>query len=165
MGAKIKRKLPDAPPPTRARYKRPVDINGKYITVLPSVYNPKPAPIPKAKPKPKKHKDVKPRTPRPTYWTEERIGKLVEMYNAGYKYDDIAKEFGKARSGICEEIRKLLDKGILNARVNPRGWTDEDLELLKKMRDEGKTFGEIGDKLGRSAKTCSEMYRRIFVYE
>ena len=59
MNARIKRKLPDAPPPTKATYKRPVDINGKYITVLPSVYNPKPAPIPKAKPKPKKPKTTK----------------------------------------------------------------------------------------------------------
>lgn len=161
MGAVIKRKLPDAPPPTKATYKKPVIGDGKYIKVIPSVYNPKPAPIPKRKPKAVKKKP-KPRTPRPTFWTEERTAKLVEMYRAGYKYDDIAKEFGKNRSGICEKIRKLLDSGVLDARVNPRGWTNEDLELMHKMRMEGKTFGEIGDKVGRSAKSCSEMYRRCF---
>lgn len=165
MGARIKRKLPDAPPPTKARYKRPVDINGKYITILPTVYNPRPAPIPKAKPKPKanKPKEVKPPMPRPTFWTPERVATLTEMYKAGYKYDDIAKALGRKRTCICEEVRRLLDKGVINARVNPRGWTDEDLALMKKMRAEGKTFGEIGDKVGRTAKTCSEMYRRVFV--
>ena len=163
---KIKKKLPDAPEPTRAVYKKPVIYNNSKhmrVVVIPSVYKPKPAPIPKPKTVRKKRmvrkKECKPRA---GFWTAEKEEKLIQMYNLGARYEEMAKEFGKSRGGISARIQKLADQGRVKLRNNPREWTEEDLALMKEMRAEGKSFGEIADRLGRGYKACSEQYRRTY---
>ena len=159
---RIIRHLPKAPfPPTKATYKKPVVGDGKYIKVLPSEYCPKNAPIPK--PRPKKEKKPAPRKERVTpegFWTESRVDKLIEMYDAGMTYDEIGDYFGKTKSTICGKIRRLTDGGMVSNRRNNTPWTAKDLDTMKKMRAAGKSFGEIADKLGRSPQGCYEYYRK-----
>lgn len=163
--------LPDAPAPTRAAYKKPVVgtyAPGMRVIEIPSVYKPKPAPIPKPrkKPKEKERKLKKPQQRKPRknagFWTPENEEKLIQMYKGGVMYDEMAKEFGKSRGGISARIQKLADQGRVKLRNNPREWTEEDLALMKEMRAEGKSFGEIAGRLGRGYKACSEQYRRIY---
>ena len=161
---KLKRHLPKSPfPPTKATYQKPVVGDGKYIKVLPSEYCPKPAPIPN--PRPKKEKKPAPRKERIApevrgFWTEGRVKKLIEMYDAGMTYDEIGDYFGKTKSTICGKIRRLTDGGMVSSRRNNTPWTAKDLDTMKKMRNAGKTFGEIADKLGRSPQGCYEYYRK-----
>ena len=165
---KIIRRLPPANEPTRAAYKKPVIGEGKYIKVLPSVYKPKPAPIPKprpklkAYPKPQKSRGMGKREVHrePKFWTECRVKKLIEMYDAGMTYDEIGDYFGKTKSTICGKIRRLTDSGMVSNRRNNTPWTAKDLNTMKKMRAAGKSFGEIADKLGRSPQGCYEYYRK-----
>lgn len=85
------------------------------------------------------------------------------MYKDGAMYEEMAKVFGKSRGGISARIQKLADQGRVKLRNNPMEWTEEDLALMKEMRAEGKSFGEIADRrLGRGYKACSEQYRRIY---
>ena len=157
--------LPDAPAPTKAAYKKPVIGEGKYIKVLPSVYKPKPAPIPKRKPKPKKkpargYKREVHQPPR--FWTAEREQELAELYQEGTTIDQIAIYFDKAQSVISKRIEDMIDRGVMKRRRPLNAWPQEDLDLMYEMRMQGKTFGEIADRLGRSYKACTEQFRRIY---
>ena len=162
---RIIRHLPDAPAPTKAAYKKPVIGEGKYIKVLPSVYKPKPAPIPKRKPKPKKkpargYKREVHQPPR--FWTAEREQELAELYQEGTTIDQIAIYFDKAQSVISKRIEDMIDRGVMKRRRPLNAWPQEDLDLMYEMRMQGKTFGEIADRLGRSYKACTEQFRRIY---
>ena len=158
--------LPDAPAPTKAAYKKPVEyINSKHLRVVevPTVYNPRPAP-------PKKVKRFVEKKPAPRkeriapevrgFWTESNVKKLIEMYDAGMTYDEIGDYFGKTKSTICGKIRRLTDGGMVSNRRNNTPWTAKDLDMMKKMRNAGKTFDEIANKLGRSPQGCYEYYRK-----
>lgn len=172
MKASIKNTvLPYRGEPTRAAYKKPVvgDMS-KYLRVqLPCEYNPRPAPIPAPRPKPKEKAKEKPRETKPrkrrknaSFWTPENEEKLIQMYKDGAMYDEMARVFDKSRGGISSRIQKLVDDGRLDHRMHIASWAPEEVEMLKKLRDEGMNFGEISDRLGRSAKACSEMYRRTY---
>ena len=163
---KIIRRLPDAPAPTKAAYKKPVlgtYAPGMRVVEIPSVYEPKPAPIPKPKTVRKKRTvRKKERKPRAVYWTAEKEERLIQMYKDGAMYEEMAKVFGKSRGGISARIQKLANQGRIEFRYNAREWTAEDLTIMKEMRAEGKSFGEIADRLGRGYKACSEQYRRTY---
>ena len=164
---KIIRHLPDAPAPTKAAYKKPVIGEGKYIKVLPSVYKPKPAPIPKRTPKPKPKKKLTRGYKRevhqqPRFWTAEREQELAELYQEGTTIDQIAIYFDKAQSVISRRIEDMIDRGVMKRRRPLNAWPQEDLDLMYEMRMQGKTFGEIADRLGRSYKACTEQFRRIY---
>lgn len=136
---------------------------GMRVVEIPSVYKPKPAPIPKPKTIRKKRiVRKKERKTRVGFWTAEKEERLIQMYKDGAMYEEMAKVFGKSRGGISARIQKLADQGRVKLRNNPREWTEEDLALMKEMRADGKSFGEIADRLGRGYKACSEQYRRIY---
>ena len=164
---RIIRHLPDAPEPTRAAYKKPVIGEGKYIKVLPSEYRPKPAPIPKRTPKPKPKKKPTRGYKRevhqpPRFWSVEREQELAELYQEGTTIDQIAIYFDKAQSVISKRIEDMIDRGVMKRRRPLNAWPQEDLDLMYEMRMQGKTFGEIADRLGRSYKACTEQFRRIY---
>lgn len=168
---KIIRRLPDAPEPTRAVYKKPVVVTyapGMRVIEIPSVYHPKPAPMPAHQKKPKV-KERKPKEPRQRkqrknagFWTPEKEEKLIQMYKDGAMYDELAKVFDRSRGGISSRIEKLVNEGRLEHRPHISSWTESELKTLKELRDAGLNFGEISDRIGRSAKACSEMYRRTY---
>ena len=167
MKCLIKNKaLPYRGEPTKATYRKPVIgtyAPGMRVVEIPSVYKPKPASIPKPKTIRKKRiVRKKERKTRVGFWTAEKEERLIQMYKDGAMYEEMAKVFGKSRGGISARIQKLADQGRVKLRNNPREWTEEDLALMKEMRAEGKSFGEIADRLGRGYKACSEQYRRIY---
>ena len=84
------------------------------------------------------------------------------MYKDGAMYEEMAKVFGKSRGGISSRIEKLVNEGRLEHRLHISSWTKEELETMKQLRDSGLNFGEISDRIGRSPKACSEMYRRTY---
>ena len=167
---RIIRHLPDAPAPTKAAYKKPVIYNNsKHIRVveLPCQYKPKPAPIPKRTPKPKPKKKLARGYKRevhqqPRFWTAEREQELAELYQEGTTIDQIAIYFDKAQSVISKRIEDMIDRGVMKRRRPLNAWPQEDLDLMYEMRMQGKTFGEIADRLGRSYKACTEQFRRIY---
>ena len=162
--------LPDAPAPTKAAYKKPVIYNNsKHMRVveLPCQYKPKPAPIPKRTPKPKPKKKLARGYKRevhqqPRFWTAEREQELAELYQEGTTIDQIAIYFDKAQSVISKRIEDMIDRGVIKRRRPLNAWPQEDLDLMYEMRMQGKTFGEIADRLGRSYKACTEQFRRIY---
>lgn len=161
------RALPFRGEPTRAAYKKPVMGEGKYIHVIPSVYNPKPAPIPSRKPAPKRKavKQSKARRRRevnhpPRYWTEERVKTLIELYGNGLTYADIALHMETSRNAVNSKINRLVVQKVLQPRKQEDQWEQEEIDRLVDLKKSGKTIAEISDILGKSKNFCYKVWRR-----
>lgn len=164
---KIIRKLPPANEPTRAAYKKPVIGEGKYIKVLPSVYKPKPAPIPKprpklkAYPKPQKSRGMGKREVHrePKFWTEDKVQRVIEMYEAGKTLQEIGNVYGKPGTSVRNLISRLSDKGLIE-RHHAEHYTEEDIDRMRELKAAGKTYAEIGDIMGRTPSAIFNALKR-----
>ena len=164
---RIIRHLPDAPAPTRAAYKKPVIGEGKYIKVLPSEYRPKPAPIQKtgpkrkAYPKPPKSRGMGKREvhQKSRFWTDDKIERVIEMYEAGATLQEIGNVYGKPWTSVRNLITRLSDKGLIE-RHHAEHYTDEDIERMRELRGAGKTYAEIGDIMGRTPSAVFNALKR-----
>ena len=157
--------LPDAPAPTRARYKKPVECyDHKHIRVveLPGNY-PKPLPEPpKPKKKPVKKKakrEAKPRkkTP-PRVWTPDKVARLTELYCKGVSYKEIAEKIGVSYGQVAGAIDRLHGNGELNTKQKMGKWTEKEIEKLIQLKASGLTWQEIGAELNRTPVSCSNKY-------
>ena len=105
---------------------------------------------------PKKKK----RTPSPTssVWTEEMVNKLIELHRAGLSFSEIGKELGVSKNSVAPKVRVLVEAGVLKPRTEQFSWPQEDVDRMFQLRAEGKTWGEISDKLGRKITACHNKY-------
>ena len=119
-------------------------------------YGAKLAPEPK-----RKHKKPTADTHRSgTKWTDEMIDQLIELHRAGLTFSQIGREMGLTKSSITSKVRILVKGGILEPRVEQTTWTAEDMERLMRLREQGKTWGEIADVFGRKITACHMAYKR-----
>lgn len=122
----------------------------------------------KLKPEPKKKKPVSvkppkpPKPPKPTtgIWTEENINKLIALHQQGLAYSEIARELGVTKNSVTSKIQRLIHFGILESRMDHILWSEEDLEKLSKLREDGKTWEEIGQVFCKSGSTCQVTFSR-----
>jgi DNA-binding CsgD family transcriptional regulator len=140
---------------------------GKYIHVIPSVYDPKPAPIPSRKPAPKRKvvKQSKARRRRevnhpPKYWTEERVKTLIDLYDQGLIYADIALHMETSRNAVNSKINRLVVQKVLQPRKQEDQWEQEEVDRLVDLKKSGKTIAEISDILGKSKNSCYKVWGR-----
>ena len=167
---KIKRHLPCAPEPTRAVYKKPVvgdTLKHMRVVEVPSTYNPKPAPIPKPRPKRKAY----PKPPKsrgmgkrevhrePKFWTEDKVERVIEMYENGATLQEIGNRFGKPGTSVRNLITRLSDNGLIE-RHHVEHYTEEDIERMRELREAGKTYAEIGDIMGRTSNAVFNALKR-----
>ena len=83
-----------------------------------------------------------------TKWIPTNIEKLKSLVNKKLDSNDIAKEMGFTRSAIttkCQELKLSLryNKTIIN-------WTEDNINKLKQLNDEGKSHPEIATIFGCS---------------
>lgn len=168
---KIKRHLPCAPfPPTKAAYKKPVvgdTSKHMHVVEIPSVYAPKPAPKPKPRPKRKAY----PKPPKtrcmgkrevhrePKFWTEDKVEKVIEMYEAGKTLQEIGNVYGKPWTSVRNLISRLSDKGFIE-RHHAEHYTEEDIDRMRELKAAGKTYAEIGDIMGRTSNAVFNALKR-----
>ena len=95
-----------------------------------------------------------------TKWTDEMIDQLIELHRAGLTFSQIGREMGLTKSSITSKVKILVDDGILEPRVEQMAWTAEDMERLIRLREQGKTWGEIADVFGRKITACHMAYKR-----
>lgn len=165
----VKRRLPDAPEPTRAVYKKPVQYyDPKHMVVvelppnLPKRYEfPEPDKgrterIQKSLEKTRKErKKVSPRV-----WTPDKVERLKSLYTAGKTQQAIADEIGMSKTAVNAEIHILQEKGELPKTRDQRPWTDAEVTELRRLRAKGLSFDECGKRLGRHPASCSGVIRR-----
>lgn len=96
-----------------------------------------------------------------TPWTKSEDAKLRRMIDKGtYTYTDIATELRKTEGAIK---RRLLDLDISGRpkRNKNKAWTDEDIEILLEMKEDGYDWMHIGERLERSALAVRGKYERL----
>ena len=172
MNASIKR-IGIEPPKLNREYKKrpkPVSGYGKYIRVLPTNYRPAPTyeiqvkPRPKAEPKKAKEQaqaEKPKRKPRQNrVWTPEAIARFKELYAQGMTYPAIAKEMGMKPTQINAEAYYLKEQGKIDARLPCNAWSDEEVEQLHKLRQQGLSIARCAKKLHRSTGSVEARLRR-----
>ena len=99
-------------------------------------------------------------SPTSSVWTEEMVNKLIELHKAGLSFSEIGKELGVSKNSVAPKVRVLVEAGVLKSRVEEIAWPAEDVDRMFQLRAEGKTWGEISDKLGRKITACHNAYSR-----
>ena len=137
------------------------------VVEVPSAYAPKPAPIPK--PRPKLKADPKPQRSRgmgkrevhqkAKFWTDDKVEKVIEMYEAGATLQEIGNRYGKPWTSVRSLITRLADKGLIERRHWER-YTDEDIDRMRELKAAGKTYAEIGDIMGRTPSAIFNALKR-----
>lgn len=97
-------------------------------------------------------------SPTSSVWTEEMVNKLIELHRAGLSFAEIGKELGVSKNSVAPKVRVLVEAGVLKPRTEQFSWPQEDVERMFQLRAEGKTWGEISDKLGRKITACHNKY-------
>ena len=167
--AYVKRRLPSAPEPTRAAYKKPVQYyDPKHMVIVELPPNlPKRYEFPKGDPErtkriqkslEKTRKERKKVSPR--VWTQDRVERLKSLYTAGKTQQAIADEIGMSKTAINAEIHVLQEKGELPKTKSQRPWTNAEVTELRRLRNKGLSFDECGKRLGRHPASCSGVIRR-----
>ena len=116
-------------------------------------YGAKLTPEPKRK---KKHIDKR----KLTMWTDEMEEQLIALHHEGLTFAQIAKEIGVSKGAISSKVRSLVEAEVLKPRMQEIMWTKEEMDRMFQMRAQGKTWGEISDKLGRKITACHNAYSR-----
>ena len=181
MSISIKRIGPKPPEINREYKKRPLPVTGtgKFITVLPCNYKPAPtyeippedperrkriveaqkrtAELKKAQEQAEKPKR-KPRQNR--VWTPEKIARFKELYAQGMTYPAIAKEMGMKPTQINAEAYYLRELGEIGERLPCNLWSEEEVERLHELRQQGLSIARCAKKLHRSTGSVDARLRR-----
>ena len=112
----------------------------------------------KLAPEPKSKKSADKR--KLTMWTDEMEEQLIALHHEGLTFAQIAKEIGVSKGAISSKVRSLVEAEILKPRMQEIMWTKEEMDRMFQMRAQGKTWGEISDKLGRKITACHNAYSR-----
>ena len=112
----------------------------------------------KLAPEPKRKKRTDKR--KITMWTDEMEEQLIALHHEGLTFAQIAKEIGVSKGAISSKVRSLVEAEILKPRMQEIMWTKEEMDRMFQMRAQGKTWGEISDKLGRKITACHNAYSR-----
>ena len=181
MTASIKRIGPKPPEINREYKKRPLPVTGtgKFITVLPCNYKPAPTyEIPPEDPERRKRivesqkrtaalKKEQEQTEKPKrkprqnrVWTPEKIARFKELYAQGMTYPAIAKEMGMKPTQINAEAYYLKEQGEIDSRLPCNAWSDEEVEMLHKLRQQGLSIAKCAKKLHRSTGSVEARLRR-----
>ena len=108
-------------------------------------------------PEPKKKKK-RAFSPTSAIWTEDKVNKLIELHRAGLSFSEIGKELGVSKNSVSSKVRVLVEAGVLKPRTEQFSWPQEDVDRMFQLRADGKTWGEISDKLGRKITACHNKY-------
>ena len=178
MSVSIKR-IGIEPPKLNRDYKKrpkPVTGTGRYIKVLETVYKPpKTHEFPSEDPERRKRiiesqkrnrmereKADKPkRKPRQNrVWTPELIAKFKALYNQGLTYPQIAREMDMKPTQINAEAYYLRELGEIGERLPCNLWSEEEVERLYELRQQGLSVAKCAKALHRSTGSVDARLRR-----
>ena len=93
-----------------------------------------------------------------TMWTDDMIEQLIALHREGLTFTQIAERMRISKSSVASKVRTLIEAGVLKSRVEEIAWPAEDIDRMFQLRAEGKTWGEIADRLGRKITACHNKY-------
>lgn len=89
-------------------------------------------------------------------WTQEEIDFVRKCRKKGMKYREIAEklELIYGRKTSPQNMARFVSKKKKSGNGGKK-WTEEEISLLAQLKGEGLTYGEIGQRLGRTEKAIS----------
>lgn len=111
----------------------------------------------KLAPEPKKNRADKRKI---TMWTDDMVEQLIALHREGLTFTQISERMRISKSSVASKVRTLIEAGVLKSRVEEITWPAKDIELMMQLRAEGRTWGEISDRLGRKITACHNAYGR-----
>lgn len=166
----IARDLPEPKIMTKPAWKKPVIEYPKDAKIKEVPYKWKPEkPIKRKKQEKPKPITVNPRKKRLPVsaggkhpWTKDELDMLVKLFNGGVSYKEICLQLQTHNeSTIKDKVSQLRRKGLICGYRSEAGWTQEQDEILIKMKREGKKLREIAQVVGKSQQTCSRRYLQL----
>ena len=94
-----------------------------------------------------------------TQWSAEDLQTLKQLYEKGMGREDIAKHLGRSRNSVNAKITYARESQRWHRVVHK--WDENQKKRLLELRDEGKTFNEIGRILGRPAEGARNKFREL----
>lgn len=157
-------RLPDAPEPTKAAYKKPVIYTAsKHLKVveLPCEYNPRPAPIPNTRQKKRKEYDRTTHCHERQIWTEDKIEQLISLYEEGIKCSEIGQIMNCSTKMVHVMISKLRKEGRVKSLRCSFGWTEEQDQLLIELYNNGTVYEDIAEAVGKPISSAAYRIQRL----
>ncbi|KAF7187334.1 hypothetical protein HII31_11422 [Pseudocercospora fuligena] len=94
-----------------------------------------------------------------TPWSAEDLQTLKQLYEKGMERQDIAKQLGRSRNSVNAKITYARESQRWHRVVHK--WDENQKKRLLELRDEGKTFREIGRILGRNGEGVRNKFREL----
>lgn len=91
-----------------------------------------------------------------TPWSNYQLDTLEEMVNRGEGWEDISKKIGKSRASCMKKATDLMLE-----KNRKRGWSEEEIQMLISLRDDGVSYRKIANQLGRTYEAVRKHYVRI----
>lgn len=90
-------------------------------------------------------------------WSAEELQTLKQMFEKGVERQDIANHLGRSRMSVNAKITYARD----SERWTPvmQRWNEDQEKKLLDLRDQGKSFKEIGQIMGRSLGSVGNKFR------
>lgn len=90
--------------------------------------------------------------------TDQKLKRMLSQHK--YTYRDLSKELNRSEGAIK---RRICDLGLKErpVRNKTRMWTEKEVETLCEMAEKGYSWGQIADKLGRTALSTRGKYERL----
>ena len=87
--------------------------------------------------------------------------KIISFRKMGMENKEIAKRVGITEEKLATALRALLQSGEIEDRKPKAPFTEKELQLIKKLRQQGKTFREIAEEVGRDERVVSKKVRAL----
>ena len=180
------RDLPVPKIKTEPAWKKPVIDYPKDATIIEIPYKwdrkpakqgkkekqkPKPITVRKQKQTQVKKEEPKKEKPKRTYsvltgkerrsWTEDEIEKLICMFNDGASYIDIMEAVRHSESSIATKLTQLRSRGRIAGVRSKDAWTQEEVDTLLTMKDQGHSLEKISKALEKSYASVWSKNRKI----
>lgn len=78
---------------------------------------------------------------------------IISLRKLGFKNKEIAQKVGITDARLHTALRSIHKRGKVENRAMRVPFSKEELKLIKKLADDGKTYVHIGEEVGRSAET------------
>ncbi len=96
-------------------------------------------------------------------WTIEEIKTLERELDKGRSYQEIATILGRPKNGVAIKAQRLY-RDKYGKRVESKKWTDDEVDLLNKYIQQGKSSQYIAKKLHRSLYSVTVKAQKLGLY-
>lgn len=93
-------------------------------------------------------------------WEQREIDEATRLYREGYNYEEIGRVLGRVGGNVA---RKLQAKGVIKRTRTAKPFTDDEIEVIRKLHLKGYNYKEIGEEIGRTGGSVGHKLKSLGV--